>query len=363
MSTEIAYQWQAEIATRLRSVNKWQERNLALFSLGIVRAKSCRQGQIAEALGEAGAAKTVERRLQRFVSNEQLPLAACQVEWSRWVLDALVSDDIVLLVDETQLGNQLGVMMVGVAYEKRCIPLVWQCYRKDAYPVMGQVKMIAGLLQRLKAALPADCVPLVQVDRGLGTSPALIREVEGLGWRYLFRVQGSTKGQLDDGAYLTLGTLATPGETCAAHGTVFKKRGQLTASVRVIWQEGQPEPWVLLTNDPSLSGREYAQRNWQEQGFRDLKSGGWRWDESHVWIPAHAERLLLLLALAYGWVLALGCLFIYDGRASPLRTESDGTRRRRLSIFREGLAYLIHLARIHQFPPPVLIFAPDKRLL
>ena len=55
----------------------------------------------------------------------------------------------------------------------------------------------------------------------------------------------------------------------------------------------------VVTNDERLTGYEYARRNWQEQSFRDLKSGGWHWGDSRVRSPQHVANLLVLLALAY----------------------------------------------------------------
>lgn len=363
MNLQIMYQFSEEIAIQMPSLNKWQRDNLAIFSLGVVEAESCIQGKVARRLRGVGKRQTVERRFQRFVNNTHLPLEKSQKEWTHWVVKSLVNQELILLVDETQLGNHVSAMVVGVAYEGRCIPLVWRCYQKGTtYPEEGQVQLIVELLKRVKAGLPAGADPLLQADRGIGTSPDLIKAVDGLGWRYLFRVQGSSKVIEAEGTEYALGSVIQPGESWAAEGLVFKKRGRIPAHVRVIWDEGQEEPWALVTNDPALTGREYARRVWQEQSFRDLKSGGWQWNQSHVWLPHHTERLLLVLAVAYAWVLALGTYFIHASLATPLRLRPDGSRRRRLSIFREGLDYLEVMSRQNHIVCLKLIFAPDKRL-
>lgn len=36
---------------------------------------------------------------------------------------------VILLVDETKLGQHLSVMVVGVAWNGCCIPLAWRCYQ------------------------------------------------------------------------------------------------------------------------------------------------------------------------------------------------------------------------------------------
>jgi hypothetical protein len=273
----------------------------------------------------------------------------------------LVAEEVILLVDETHLGDHLSMMMVGVAYEQRCIPLAWRCYQPDDYPAEGQVQLITQLLHIVDEGLPEGCCPLLQADRGIGTSPDLIEEVERLGWRYLFRVQGTSKLVEADGTEYALRDVAEPGEIWSAQGQVFKRRGRVPASVRVIWEDRQDAPWALVTNDPALSGYEYAIRMWQEASFKDLKSGGWQWHRSHVWIPAHADRLMLILSLAYAWVLTLGAAFIEAGQATPLRRDAEGQPRRRLSLFREGLEHFHHMLRQRQFGCLRLRFVPDSR--
>src|SRR6185369_409118 len=97
-------------------------------------------------------------------------------EWSGWVSQAVKGDSVRLLVDETKLHDQIGVMLVGIAWEGRCIPLAWRTYianSASAYPTEGQVGMIASLLQAVKMGLPREREVLVLADRGIGTSPDL----------------------------------------------------------------------------------------------------------------------------------------------------------------------------------------------
>ncbi len=75
-------------------------------------------------------------------------------------------------------------------------------------------------------------------------------------------------------------------------------------------------------------------RYWQESSFRDLKSDGWQWQASRIWTPAHANRLLLVLALAYAWVLTLGTLVCTDAELTRRVTKG---RKPTYSIFRLGL--------------------------
>lgn len=356
MSPATVYQWMDEIARHLPNLGKWQVKGLALFSLGVLWSEHSALTKVAEKLGMFGQADSLERRFQRWISNPRIDLTVCLRGWIRWVVSAFDHERVVLLVDETTLGQQLRIMMVGVAYEKRCIPLVWRCYQRHE----GQVKLISALLQLIAEAVDFTHPPLVQADRGIGTSPDLCRAVHALGWRYLFRVQNHTKVLTRKNHYVALQQLVhKPGQQWSGYGVVFKQRGRLRAYVHVVWATGQAEPWCLVTNDPLVRGDWYAMRVWQEEAFRDLKSGGWQWQRSRVWQPDHADRLVLVLALAYAWTLTHGTLIMH---APDLLRRVTRGHRRRFSLFRCGLRLLSGLLARQQPVWPGLFFAPAKRL-
>ncbi|GAB4430861.1 MAG: hypothetical protein Kow00106_25320 [Anaerolineae bacterium] len=340
MSQAQLYQWAAQIRSHMRHLTKPQALVLAAFSLGIALSRRCTLSLVAETLGALGKADTVERRLQRWIANARIDVPVSLGFWARWVLGSLIEGPVFLLVDETKLGPWLGVMVVGVAYRRRCIPLAWRCYRPDAYPPEGQVQLIAALLHRVQPALPAGCQPVVEADRGIGTSPALVRMVMTLGWYYLFRVQGTTRMRTADGPEMALRDKVRRGKHWSGVGQVFKDAGWLETHIHLIWKRRYDQPWCLITNAPHLTGRAYAYRAWQEQSFRDLKRGGWHWNRSQVRLPDHADRLVLILAVAYAWVLTLGTIVI---RTRALRRHLTRGRRRTYSVFRLGLRYLSHL--------------------
>ena len=130
--------------------------------------------------------------------------------------------------------------------------------------------------------------------------------------------------------------MTAPGQSYQASGLVFKKRGHIPAHVRVLWKEVAQERWALVTNDPRLTGWEYAQRMWIEEAFRDLKSHGWQVEQADLTDPARMARLWILLVVAYAWMLLLGQAVALAGQAAYLKRRADGTYVRRWSLFREG---------------------------
>jgi hypothetical protein len=260
--------------------------------------------------------------------------------WTRSVVETLKQRRIVLVVDETKLKAAFGVMVVGVVYEGRCIPLAWRVYRANSradYPREGQARMIIRLLKQVKVGLPPGTQVRVLADRGIGTSPLLMRGIMALKWTFLFRVTKQSKLILPSGeAVCCYDQVTAPGHTYHASGRVFKKRGRIPAHVRVLWGQHAQDRWALVTNDPALSGWEYAQRMWIEQAFRDLKSHGWQVESACVSDPHRMARLWILLVVAYTWMLLLGTACIAAGRGVAPKRRADGTYVRRWSVFREG---------------------------
>jgi hypothetical protein len=282
--------------------------------------------------------------LQRFVSGKQ-GLEMFFKGWTGSVVKALKQRAIVLVVDETKLKSKLGVMVVGVVYEGRCIPLAWRVYPANSaagYPAEGQVRMIIRLLKQVRYGLPAGTRVRILADRGIGTSPALMRGVMAMGWTFLFRVTKQSKIVLPDGQAISFyDQVAAPGQCYHASGLVFKKRGRIPAHVRVLWGQHCHDRWALVTNDPALCGWEYAQRAWIEQAFRDLKSHGWHLEQASLASPQRIARLWVLLVVAYAWMLLLGAALAAVHLTARLKRRHDGSYIRRWSLFREGRQHFL----------------------
>jgi hypothetical protein len=189
--------------------------------------------------------------------------------------------------------------------------------------------MIIRSLKQVKAGLPPGTQVRVLADRGIGTSPLLMRGIMALKWTFLFRVTKQSKMILPSGeAICFYDQVTAPGHTYHASGRVSKKRGRIPSQAQ--------DRWALVTNDSALSGWEYAQRMWMEQAFRDLKSHGWQVESACVSDPHRIARLWILLVVAYAWMLLLGTACIAAGRGVAPKRRTDGTYVRRWSVFREG---------------------------
>jgi hypothetical protein len=342
---KVLYRWAYSIHSHFGELGYWQVLNLALFSLGVVMARSCQVNVVAEELSFAGKADSVARRFKRLLANEGLDMGQLLPLWVKWVLSSFAGTDIYLLVDETKLGQRIGVMMISLAYRGHAIPLLWCCYREgiaSAYPSMGQVDLIMQMLAQIKPCIPPECHVWVLADQGIGNSSALMRKLKCAGWRFLLRVQEASMFTTRSGMRFRLGEMAT--RTGSAQGVLYTRGRMVVGILHIIWSAEYEQPWFLFTNDPTLRGQSYAYRAWQEQSFRDLKSGGWHWDKSFIRDPEHMQRLLLILALAYAWMATLGTL---SATLPPvLLRQIVGADEAKFSVFRHGIRVYKRLCAI-----------------
>lgn len=348
------YQWQEILQAHMPCLSKPQLKVLALFSVGLILAGHCRPESVAAALAVGERRPSVVRRLQRFLANRRLNYSLACVALSHWVLGALGRGGVVvLLVDETTIKDKLRVMVVALAYRGRAIPLAWKCYREkeDREP---QVAVISGLLNIVAEAITPGTPVLVQADRGIGTSPALLSDIERRHWYYLMRVQKQVRVLTASGEQVTMGDLASkPGERFEGEVRAFKKAGWRPERALCHWRRHHKEPWLLVTNCPWVRTQHYGMRMWQEEAFRDLKSGGFHWHRSHVYKPDHANILWLIMAVAYFRAIAYG---EYARRHRKLVRQLGLCRPRDHSLFRLGLRLL------QLFLPRGLLPLPDIRL-
>ena len=360
------YQWLAEIRKHFPSLKKWQAMGLAMISYGLIKAQRTQASLIAEALPEFGKASTVERRIQRWIANPRIQVEEVAQSWAKWVLENYPAQRVYLLVDETKIRDRLGCMVLSLAVEKRAIPLQWRCYRANSsadYPPEGQVALILKMLQNVLAVMPKGKTVILEADRGIGNSSRLMQGVAQQGAYFLFRISSQAVFTTEEQGALPLWQLARKGEKWHGHGALFTKKGRIVmCDVHILWEKGQDEPWCLATNLPGLKGEEYAFRVWEEESFRDFKSGGWQWQKSLMRKPESMERLFLAMTLAYAWCISLGLRFTSMKDKASQKVVGFSRERQKYGIFRIGLRFFkrylylrpVHLPlQIGPFPSPI----------
>jgi len=334
--------WSQEVSRIVSGMGAWQQRGLALFSLGVASAKHCGLARVAAVVPGLATVPSMTRRFERLLANERLDVRAGRAAGMAAGLERGRGQTLWLALDETHQGHtptgpRLGMLAVRLCYRERAIPLAWVCYppgqAEAPFPVL-----IGQLIAEVAAVIPPDAHVVLLTDRGLSW-PSLLDHCRAVGWSFLGRVQGTTRLQTTDGAISPIRDRAPrPGTRWQGRGRAFLKAGWRTINVVAVWRRGDDEPWLLVTDLAPAWVRcsQYRHRMDEELSFRDDKSSGFDWDASRVRDPAHMDRLLLVLQLAACFVLAQGVFVLQHGYRRVLERPD----RRTLSLFSLGLRWL-----------------------
>ena len=343
-----------QLSTLLPQLPRPEQKGLAHLVSGIVLAESGRLSRASAATPGPALDRSKQRRFQRLLANPRLDVASALPQVVARVL-ARRHGRLDVLLDATTVGASAHdpgttTLMLALGDHGRAQPLTWRTWPADQ-PGQDWAGTIPHLLATVEAQRPPDTEPVLLADRGLGNAP-LARQVSALGWHYLLRVTRTTQVRLPDGWDGPIGDLVPepgtyrrvvgaridPPRRTVAGAVLLDWDAALLTNLVAVWRTNDSEAWLLITDLPPCRTRctEYRHRTWHEELFRDLKSLGLDWGHSRVRRPERVERLLLALALAVLWLLALGQRVIRRGQ----RRQLDDRRRRTLSRFQLGLSWL-----------------------
>ena len=376
-------QWDVTVSTHLPGLSPAQAYVLALWSYGMVLARSCGITSVAVILAPLLGAKenTVRQRLRewcydaedkRGTKRQDLDVTTCFAPLLRWVLAWWPATErrLVLAMDASTLGQRFTVLCISVVYRGCAIPVAWavvEATRKGAWRPHW-----VALFDHLQDSVPAEWMVLVLADRGL-YARWLYQHICKRGWHPFLRLNLGGNVRLAGAAtFQPLATLvAQVGGTWCGRVTCFSSpESQLPCTLLARWDAGYQEPWLLATDlAPEVAEAAwYGMRSWIEGGFKDIKRGGWQWHQTKMTDPARATRLWLAMAVATLWVVSVGgegdaTLPVSSLEALPAahvarRRATGRTRPRLLSCFRRG-ALLILAALLQGQSLPLGCFLPE----
>jgi Transposase DDE domain len=376
-------QWETTVSTHLPTLSPAQATVLALWSFGMVLARSCGITSVTALLAPLLDAQenTVRQRLRewcydaqdkRGTKRQDLDVTTCFAPLLRWVLAwwPALEQRLVLAMDATTLGQRFTVLAISVVYRGCAIPVAWvvvEATRKGAWRPHWE-----ALFDHLQGSVPADWTVLVLADRGL-YARWLFQHLVKRGWHPFLRINlgGNVRPQ-GSATFRPLATLVPHiGRAWGGRVTCFSSpESQLACTLLARWDADYAEPWLILTDlaPEAAAAAWYGMRSWIEGGFKDLKRGGWQWHQTKMTDPARATRLWLAMAVATLWVVSVGGEADATLPVSSLedlpelhvarRRATGRTRPRLLSCFRRGVLTIL-TALLQGQPLPLGRFLPE----
>ena len=334
---------------QLRMFHQGHLVTLAMMITGIVMS---RKAQLSVMSGEVPAnAKdsSIEMRMRRWVKHEGIDVEVTYMPFARHIIAGLADEPLVLAMDGSQVGRGCMVLMVGVVYRSRLLPLAWVVYKGKK----GHTTAIRHIevLKKVLPLIPEDAEVVLLGDAEYDTTEMLSWVKTETTWHFVMRTAPNL--QVQQGVeWHKIGSFdVTHGRLRMIHSIAFTKEAALPANLVVWWGSEYENPIFLVSNLPnaSLAAWFYRRRFRIETFFSDQKSRGFHIQKSHLSDPARLSRLLLAACLAYIWMICLGLLTLTTGDHKLI----DRTDRVDKSFFRLGLDWLKYCLKKDK---PILVF-------
>jgi hypothetical protein len=277
--------------------------------------------------------------LSRFLDNAAIHVREWYEPLARQWLKAQTNwiGEVRLILDGTKIGFGHQLLMVAIAYRKRCIPIAWT-WVKHVRGHSTATKQLA-LLAYVKTLIPCKTPVFLVGDTEFGPV-AVITQLKKWRWRYVLRQKSNTLVRL--GRQTTWFAFASyiqkPGQSIWLGPSYLTQKDACPTNLLLYWQGGEKEPWCLATNLPDLSTalRCYKRRMWIEEMFGDMKKHGFDLESTMLHTFQRLSRLTLAIAYLYVWLISIGTRTIHAG----LRHLVDRNDRRDLSLFQIGFRYI-----------------------
>jgi hypothetical protein len=326
----------AERVTRIR--------NWSRLLVGLCMSRSVHLSKIANKIPTTTTTMTeatlpsATRRLSRLLDNAAIRVRDWYEPIARSLLEraAQGGGEIRLIVDGSKVGFDHRLLMVGLAYRRRTLPIAWSWVRNEkGHSSAYKQRALLGYVGRLT---PNRARVSVVGDSEFG-AVAVMKQLEEWGFYYVLRQKSSHLVCSKQQQWRTLGELIERrGEKVWLEGALLSRSHAHETNLLLYWKKGEKEPWLLATNLPSskevLSC--YKKRMWIEGMFADFKGHGFDMESTRLRRFGKLSRLTLAVAMLYVWLVVYGAEVVKRGQ----RGLVDRTDRRDHSLFRLGLNML-----------------------
>lgn len=319
-----------------------QAETLAAFVVGALLANNCHLPQIAAFIPLKIRQRSRLRRLERFLDSQKVEPMAVMAPITRWLLKQVKEPCLYLVLDFTTKKDQFLIAMVSLVWGKRTIPLTWAIGLANTKGVSRRA-LAQQAVRQVAKWIPKGKKVIFIADREFRSKEwrRLLRKE--LKWHFVIRLSADcTFVYFPNGSVCRLCDLKVQrGEAHYWTGVYLTLQRDGPYQLAAVWAEEADEPWLLISDlaDPKALPDIYGKRWSTESTFRDFKSYGFDLEASRIEDMDRFNRLLLGLALAYGWAVRVGHWLDQSGQ----RLLVDRGRTPKQSAYRLGRYWLVYL--------------------
>lgn len=333
---------------------------LAMMMTGLIRGKSSHFDEIGRKSGHKGGSKFPSRvkLIHRFIKNKHVSYESHFLPFIEVVIASLGLSEFRLSIDSSKVGRGCLILVVGLVYKKRVIPLAWMLYkgRKGHSSVEKQLE----LLNQVIALLPEGAEVILTGDGEFDGTGVIEWLKAHPNWHYALRTaKNITVRDKDETEGHSLEELApSTGKNKFLKEVFFTQQEVGPVNIAILWHEADQEHIYLVTDAHSLEQcQEWYRRRFNiETLFSDSKSRGFGLDKSGIRHPERMARFVIAVFLAYIWMIFLGTLVIQRQQLGLIaRTDRFFN-----SLFQLGRAFLDRILE-EGWDIPVSVELPDPR--
>jgi hypothetical protein len=331
---------------------------LAMMITGIVMSKKAQLSEMSSEIPGKAKDKSREMRLRRWVKHEKLAAEMIYLPFAQQILKALSETELVLVMDGSQVGRGCMVLMVGVLYKKRALPIGWLVYEgKKGHTT---AKRHIEVLKKILPLIPEGAKVILLGDAEYDTTKMQVWLTENTDWSYVLRTSPQIYVTMEQGEHAIRDVELKRNQVRYFAGVGFTQEQDVDVNLIAWWGQEYEQPIYLISNlEGKYSICQYYRKRYRiETFFSDQKSRGFHIHKSHLSDPDRLSRLLVAACLAYIWMIMQGLGTIAENKTSLI----DRTERTDKSIFRLGLDWLRYCLKEGLDFEPLFWFQPTPIL-
>ncbi len=306
---------------------------LAMMIAGIVLGKKAQLSAMSAEIPYSAKDRSIEKRMSRFVQHEKVDVEITYMPFAQQILASLATEPLLLAMDGSQVGRGCMVLMVGVIYRSRLLPIAWVVYKGKKGHTTAERHI--EVLKKVLPLVPEKSEVILLGDAEYDTTEMLSWVEIETPWSFVMHTSPSILVKSGHSWEKIEELTIRKGRLRLIRDVAFTKTSALPANLVLWWSKEYESPIYLVTNLPKGSHAcwYYRRRFRIETFFSDQKSRGFHIHKSHLSNPERISRLLIAACLAYIWMVALGLLTLATGDHKLI----DRTDRVDKSVFRLGV--------------------------
>lgn len=243
--------------------------NLTLMVLALSQSHNCHLATLVTVWPIFGKRESLIQRARRWLSNRYLNQRTYYIPLVKHILDNWEGSEIALSMDRTDIKNRLSILVVGVCYKKRVIPLAWIVLPFGSTSAKMQIELLESIShllpdgRKVRVTLFADC-EFRAVD--------LQKYCRKNHWHWQLGVKSDTYYRTKNGKWKRLSTLKPKkGERLYLQKIYITKDHDFgPVNLMVEWREKEDHPRYIVLDQKAdrHAWRRGRKRFWIEPTFR-----------------------------------------------------------------------------------------------